>query len=223
MRIIRDNNPHDDDNDRNRRKKDQRLDEMAADVPEGEMGNVIADEVAGFLAAVNDAADNHGPQPETPTEPDNLNDTKPLLRLVPDTDATTGIAPVEDHPVEEPEKPTQGAGVSDKARLWGSTAATSAVVVAGAAVVGWGQPAAVLVPAAGYGAAWVAYLWWNAALRPPITQALAAIATAVARSSAAAARTLLAAVRWLSHRTDTGRDETTRTALTSNSRPADVA
>ncbi|MBO0853596.1 MAG: hypothetical protein J2P18_07495, partial [Nocardia sp.] len=63
MRIIRDNDdqyPDDDDHNRERhrgRDRDRDLMDMAATVPAGEVGNVIADTFSEFLAAAADAAD----------------------------------------------------------------------------------------------------------------------------------------------------------------------
>ncbi|PPI89094.1 hypothetical protein [Nocardia nova] len=191
MRIIRDDDGHDH-NDDNRPK---RLEDIAAGVPADEVGNLIADEVSDFLAAAVRATDRTSTAPAEPTPAQH----KPDLRLVPSVDD-------EEH--DDPE-PTEDAGTTcsgGRARLLTSTAASSTLVVTAAALAGWGQPAAVAVPVAGYGIGWLAYLWWNAALRPPLPVAVAAIATALARGSAAFARTLVGAVTWLTSRAAAARN-----------------
>ncbi|WP_036499192.1 hypothetical protein [Nocardia aobensis] len=184
MRIIRDNDGHDHNDDDPRK----RLEDFAAGVPADEVGNMIADEVSDFLAAAVRATD-HRPAPTEPTPAQR----KPDLRLVIDT-------PHDEKEDEDTPSPAGATGSSGRARLLTSTAASSTLVVAAAALAGWGQPAVVAVPVAGYGIGWLAYLWWNAALRPPLPVAVAAIAAALARGSAAFARTLVGAVKWLTSR-----------------------
>ncbi|MFG3524880.1 hypothetical protein ACGF5S_31805 [Nocardia nova] len=190
MRIIRDDDGHDH-NDDNRPK---RLEDIAAGVPADEVGNLIADEVSDFLAAAVRATDR---TPAAPAEPSPAQH-KPDLRLVP-------TIPDEDHDGIEPTEDAGTAVSSGRVRLLTSTAASSSFVVTAAALAGWGQPAVVAVPVAGYGIGWLAYLWWNAALRPPLPVAVAAIATALARGSAAFARTLVGAVKWLTSRASAAR------------------
>ncbi|NKY48379.1 hypothetical protein [Nocardia cerradoensis] len=187
MRIIRDDDGHDQ-NDDNPRK---RLEDIAAGVPADEVGNMIADEVSDFLAAAVRATDR---TPAAPAEPSPAQH-KPDLRLVPSV-------------VDDEENTTEKVGTtgsSGRVRLLTSTAASSSLVVTAAALAGWGQPAVVAVPVAGYGIGWLAYLWWNAALRPPLPVAVAAIATALARGSAAFARALVGAVKWLTSRATAAR------------------
>lgn len=186
MRIIRDDDGHDH-NDDNPRK---RLEDIAAGVPADEVGNLIADEVSDFLAAAVRATDR---TPTAPAEPSPAQH-KPDLRLVPNT--SDDEEEDDENPPASADAPVTGGGV----RLLTSTAASSSLVVTAAALAGWGQPAVVAVPVAGYGIGWLAYLWWNAALRPPLPVAVAAIATALARGSAAFARTLVGAVKWLTSR-----------------------
>lgn len=203
MRIIRDDDGHDH-NDDNRRK---RLEDIAAGVPADEVGNLIADEVSDFLAAAVRATDRTPAAPAAPTEP--TPERKPDLRLVP------SVVDDEEHDTEHTTEEAGTTGSGGRARLLTSTAASSSLVVTAAALAGWGQPAVVAVPAAGYGLGWLAYLWWNAALRPPLPVAVAAIATALARGSAAFARTLVGAVKWLTSRATAARschDDATVTA-----------
>ncbi|MBF5001780.1 hypothetical protein IRT45_32135 [Nocardia sp. BSTN01] len=197
MRIIRDDDGHDH-NDDNRRK---RLEDIAAGVPADEVGNMIADEVSDFLAAAVRATD------RTPAASAELAPAqhKPDLRLVP-------TIPAEDHDDIEPTEDAGTAVSGGRVRLLTSTAASSSLVVTAAALAGWGQPAVVAVPVAGYGIGWLAYLWWNAALRPPLPVAVAAIATALARGSAAFARTLVGAVTWLTSRATAARSRHDDTA-----------
>lgn len=185
MRIIRDNDGHDHNDDDPRK----RLEDFAAGVPADEVGNMIADEVSDFLAAAVRATDR---TPAAPAEPSPAQH-KPDLRLVPSVVD-------EEHDNEHITEEAGTTGSGGRVRLLTSTAASSSLVVTAAALAGWGQPAVVAVPVAGYGIGWLAYLWWNAAMRPPLPVAVAAIATALARGSAAFARTLVGAVKWLTSR-----------------------
>ncbi|WP_155525688.1 hypothetical protein, partial [Nocardia sp. 852002-51244_SCH5132740] len=186
MRIIRDDDGHDHNDD----DRPKRLEDFAAGVPADEVGNLIADEVSDFLAAAVRATDR---TPAASAEP-TLAQHKPDLRLVP------SVVDDEEHDTEHTTEEAGTTGSSGRARLLTSTAASSSLVVTAAALAGWGQPAVVAVPVAGYGIGWLAYLWWNAALRPPLPVAIATIATALARGSAAFARTLVGAVTWLTSR-----------------------
>ncbi|QVI22911.1 hypothetical protein KHQ06_08085 [Nocardia tengchongensis] len=89
----------------------------------------------------------------------------------------------------------------------------SLTVLAALAVAVWGQRAVVAVPLAAYGFAWIAYLWWNAALRPPLTQAVIAVTTAAARGLAALARVVARPFSATAARLDLARTrhETSRT------------
>ncbi|MFF0495754.1 hypothetical protein ACFYU5_05065 [Nocardia aobensis] len=198
MRIIRDDDGHDH-NDDNRPK---RLEDIAAGVPADEVGNLIADEVSDFLAAAVRATDR---TPTAPAEPAPAQH-KPDLRLVP------SVVDDEEHDTEHTTKEAGTTGSSGRVRLLTSTAASSSLVVTAAALAGWGQPAVVAVPVAGYGIGWLAYLWWNTALRPPLPVAVAAIATALARGSAAFARALVGAVTWLTSRATAARSRHDDTA-----------
>ncbi|QLY33993.1 hypothetical protein [Nocardia huaxiensis] len=176
MRIIR-NYGHDDDHEHD--DHDPREDRESRDPKV--MGEILADEVSDFLAAAAHAAG--APFPlghDAPTEP---TPGKPVLRLV-TTDDTPG------------EQPMLGAGPGAglRPRLLQTGIGGSALVLAAVVFVVWGQAAVVAVPLAGYGLGWIAYLWWNAALRPPIPQVLAVLVTAVTRSIAAIIRGLCRAV-----------------------------
>lgn len=200
MRIFRDNpddhDPEDFDND--------------DDITRGEdpkaVGDIIADEFADYLASV--VAD-----APPPTEPDaettaGTETPAPILRLVKDDDTTPETEP--DNPEVDPREAARAA----RKRLIGASAKGSAVVIGLGVVAGWGEPPVVVGPLAVYGTAWLAYLWWNAALRPPIPQAIGATTHAVTGGIAAAASGTARTARRVIHRVDRARErhETTRTA-----------
>ncbi|WP_187684308.1 hypothetical protein [Nocardia wallacei] len=187
MRIIR-NDDHDDNNDRNQRRQQSQDPKV--------LGDILADEISAYLVAASDAADRHAAQLPPPVEPAVPAPIRPVPhRDNPDADAGDGDGgQVAEVVVGLPEYRRSLVPVVR------GTAAGSAVVVAVAVTAGWGQPAPVLIPVAGYGVGWLAYLWWNAALRPPLPHVLAAAVTGVGHLSAAFARVLAGAVQWLARR-----------------------
>ncbi|WP_280422139.1 hypothetical protein [Nocardia carnea] len=148
--------------------------------------DILSDELDEYLAAwaaagetTSDAdADQRPPTP-----------VKPLLRLV-KTTKPEPAAPVEDDnlaPIHRP-APEIAAQPDGRVPRWVRvTLPGSAVVVTLTATIAAGQPAVVAVPVAAYGAGWTAYLWWNAAYRPPLREVAAAIASALGRTAGATA------------------------------------
>ncbi|MGW0003404.1 hypothetical protein ACWDT6_06140 [Nocardia grenadensis] len=149
--------------------------------------DILSDELDEFLTASAAAADTptHGDNPaEPPPAP-----VKPTLRLVKTTKPEPAV-PVEDDnlaPIHRaaPEIQTETEGrVPRWVRV---TLPGSAVVVTLTATIAAGQPGVVAVPVAAYGAGWTAYLWWNAAYRPPVREVAAAILSALGRTVGATA------------------------------------
>lgn len=173
MRIIRN---HDDDHEHDDEGREPR-DPKA-------LGEILADEVSDYLAA---AAQVRGaPFPlgqDAPIEAAVPQPLKPALRLVKtdDTDNEPGAA--------------APAGTGIRPRLLRAGLGGSLLVIAAVALTAWGQPAIVAIPLAGYGLGWIAYLWWNAAWRPPIPQVLTVLLTAIGRGIAALVRGTCTAVR----------------------------
>ncbi|WP_330183834.1 hypothetical protein OHB26_09515 [Nocardia sp. NBC_01503] len=206
MRIIRGNDDHNEDDHEHRRGRKPRdrgeLSEILAGIPEGRVGDILSDEASDFLAAAVAAADRrrNAPEPEAPITPGS---PKPALRLV-----KTG-----DHEVPEHiDAPTVRAG--SRPRLLRAGFGGLLLVAAALALTAWGQPDVVAVPLIVYGLGWIAYLCWNTALRPPIPQVLAAVATAFGRTVAALIGGLAHAMRTGVSRVDLARTrhENTRTA-----------
>jgi hypothetical protein len=231
MRIIR-NHDHDDEHDHNhddehRHRRHQRgpvddspLADTVGDTPLDEFDDILGDEFSRFLAAAVAAADNYRAAPrhhhDTPAEtltPQPRKPTPPLVSIDdaddPDTvegdDAPGRTVPEAGHP---------GAGISPRLKRAG--VGGSFLVVTACALAGWGEPAAVTVPIGVYGAGWIAYLWWNAALRPPILQVLTVIATAISRGVAALITGMCRAIRAGITRAEAARarHENNRTATT---------
>ncbi|WP_107656037.1 hypothetical protein [Nocardia suismassiliense] len=190
MRIIRNN----DDNDKD-------PEDFEPNDPK-DQGEKLADEVADFLAAVAERA----PFPTGQDAPAPAGQSvKPELRLV----------KTDDVPDARDEAIVATAG-GLRPRLVRAGAGGSAVVIVVAVFAAWGEPPAVAVPITVYGAGWMAYLWWNAALRPPIPQAIAFVTTATSRATAALFRAFFRGLRRAYERVDAARTrhETTRTATT---------
>ncbi|WP_433193818.1 hypothetical protein ACQP1G_34235 [Nocardia sp. CA-107356] len=185
MRIIRDNQNPDDDPENNR-KPTQPSDPKA-------LGDILADEVADFLAAVAEIADNPTPRNNPATEP-----VKPTLRLVTSDDTAIPEA------VTDPAAIVK-AGRAARRRMIRGAAGGSSVVVGLAVLAGWGQPWLVTGPLAAYGTGWLAYLWWNAALRPSIPQVLGSAVTGIGHAVAAVFTAIAALVHGLIDRADTAR------------------
>lgn len=203
MRIIRDNNPHDDEPD-----DDRTPQEPGSPVESREpkaIGDILAAEFADYLADVVANA------PE-PVDPDTVPPPpRPALRLV---------TPVADEPAtgdwDKPFTVTEAveAARTARRRVVRAAAGGSAVVVTAALFASWGEPPIVTGPLAVYGTGWLAYLWWNAALRPSIGQVLTAITHTVSAAFAVVLTPLAALVHGVVDRVDTARTrhETTRTS-----------
>ncbi|WP_406272518.1 hypothetical protein OH799_32920 [Nocardia sp. NBC_00881] len=209
MRIFRDNNDHnDEDPDEGRNESHEPIDPKA-------IGDILADEFADYLADVTAAADNPPPQHRQPTD-DTEPPARPTLRLVKnddtDTDTDEGDKPLDP-------RAAAAAGRAARRRLVRGAAGGSAVVVTATALATWGQPWMVAGPLAAYSTGWLAYLWWNAALRPSIPDVLTTLTSAVSTAFAVVITTLAAIVRGLVDRIDTARTrhETSRTTPVSQS------
>ncbi|MFD6156390.1 hypothetical protein ACFWF7_38675 [Nocardia sp. NPDC060256] len=171
-----------------------------------DQGEKLADEVSEFLAAVAERAPFRTGQdaPASTEQP-----VKPGLRLV-KTDATA------DRDVHDEVTVGMSNARGPRPRLIRAGAGGSAVVVVLSIFATWGEALVVVVPISVYGLAWIAYLWWNAALRPPIPQAIALVTTAFSRSVAAIFSFVVGRFRALLNRADAARTrhETARTATT---------
>lgn len=193
MRIIPNNDPSDDngDNDRDRRcrrnpgRGEPSLRDLVGDTPDHEFGDILADEIGSILAAA-EPDNNPDTAPASMTFPSPSRPVKPVLRLV-----NTDSQDVEDQAPEAAGRPAD----SVRPRLLRAGLAGSPFVVVAAVAAGWGAPATVAAPVGVYALGWLAYLWWNAALRPPIPQVLAALAAAIGRGLAALAAGVAATVR----------------------------
>lgn len=139
-----------------------------------DVGDLIAAEFRAYL----DNAGALDPHPNHQTTP-----SRPALRLIkPDRDDTGGaeVAALELDPAE-----LAAAGKAARRRMVRGAAGGSAVVVAAGVLAGWGQPLVVTGPLAVYGTGWIAYLWWNAALRPPVPVVLHGAADRIGAAVAA--------------------------------------
>lgn len=150
--------------------------------------DILSEEIDEFLAASAAAAD-------TPTSSDNPAErrppapVKPIVRLV-KTSKPEPAMPVEDDNLAPIHRPTPEVQTETGGRVprWVRvTLPGSAVVVTLTATIAAGQPGVVAVPVAAYGAGWTAYLWWNAAYRPPVREVAAAILSALGRTVGATA------------------------------------
>lgn len=165
MRIIRGNSDNNDDNEHNH--DHGQTPKPAAESDATRMAETLIDETEAWLSAL--AEDNpHTPEPEP----------KPVARLVKSvTGQQQSTVPVEDEnlipalrpqPVETP--------TGRRMPRWARTALPGSLLVVGLAVVTThGQPAVVAVPIDVYAGAWVGFLFWNAAHRPPLRDVAAAI------------------------------------------------
>ncbi|MEV0294220.1 hypothetical protein [Nocardia sp. NPDC050710] len=158
MRIIRpddrDDDGHDHSHDEGRIPADPRA-----------IGDILGDELEDYLAQV--IADVPPPEDAQPTGPSRsgrpIGPKRPALHLVAtDTDSDDDAEPEVD-----PDAAIE-AGRAARHRMLRGAAGGSSVVVLSATLAAWGEPLAVSGPLAAYGAGWVAYLWWNAALRPSV-------------------------------------------------------
>ncbi|MET7770182.1 hypothetical protein [Nocardia sp. NPDC005366] len=169
MRIIR----PDDDNDRD----DEHDPEQGP--TRAEIGD-FADEVEDYLAHVlaNVPPPDSDEPPYTPPSRSGrpIGPKRPALHLVPneDGDRDRDAAAVDPEAVIE-------AGRSARTRMVRSASGGSAVVVLAGAFACWGESFAVTGPLAVYGAGWVGYLWWNAALRPSFPETVTAVTGGIGR------------------------------------------
>ncbi|MGW5572630.1 hypothetical protein ACWEVD_15610 [Nocardia thailandica] len=205
MRIIRGNDDHNDDE--HNHDHDRHQQPRPATEPEAaRMAETLIDEAEAFLAAAADAAP-YEPEPET----------KPVVRLVKSlTGDPAAAVPVEDeHLVPALRPQPEPAPATRRAPRWARTALPgSLVVVALAVVTTHGQPAVVAVPIDLYAGAWVGFLFWNAAHRPPIRDIAAAVLSGALGIASTVLAVLLAGIRAvvgaITYRRNTF--ETTRTA-----------
>ncbi|WP_433629108.1 hypothetical protein [Nocardia sp. CA-120079] len=201
MRIRNNNHDHNgEDPDEGREPTDPKL-----------QGEKLAEEVAEFLAAAVAAVDNP-PTRARSSEPESTD--RPVLRLVKKDATDRDDANGWDTPADP--GTAIAAGRAARRRVARGAAVASALVVTATAFAAWGQPWLVAGPLAAYGTGWLAYVWWNAALRPSIPQVLSTVSSGVSTAFAVVVTTLAAIVRGLIDRLDTARTrhETTRTAPT---------
>ncbi|WP_063025254.1 hypothetical protein [Nocardia niwae] len=194
MRIIR---PHDDNDDN---EGQRRPDPVPTPTDPAIAGELFADEVEDWLAGIADLDTAPTVTPAQTERP--AADTRPVRRaglsVVPDLDdeseaqAAAVVAPVP---------------ARSRAQTARRTAAASAVVVGAAVTVGWGEGPLVVGPLAVYGGAWVAYLWWNAAHRPPLPQAIGTVTAGISHAVAAVATAIFGLLRALVERVDRARTQ----------------
>ncbi|MGW5380684.1 hypothetical protein ACWESM_35095 [Nocardia sp. NPDC003999] len=201
MRIIR---PHDDDNDDNEGQR--RPDPAATPTDPAIAGELFADEVEDWLAGIADLDTTPTTAPAQTERP--TADTKPVRRA-----ALTVVPDLDDEPTEQATPVVAPVPARSRAQTARRTAAASAVVVGAAVTAGWGEGPLVVGPLAVYGGAWVAYLWWNAAYRPPLPQAIGTVTAGISHAVAAVATAIVGLLRALVERLDRARTqhETNRT------------
>ncbi|WP_040698937.1 hypothetical protein [Nocardia vinacea] len=195
MRIIRDNDNNDED-----------PDEQREPIEPKAIGDILADEFADYLADVTAAADTPDQRASEPHAP-----ARPVLRVVHNNDTSD--------PVQQWDKPLDPdavatAGRTARRRMVRGAAGASYAVVTATVLATWGQPWIVTGPLAAYGAGWLIYLWWNAALRPSIPDVLATVTNGLSTAFAVVITTIAAIVRGVVDRIDTARTrhEDNRTA-----------
>ncbi|MGK8487103.1 hypothetical protein [Nocardia asiatica] len=186
MRIIRDNNDHNNDED---------PDERRTPASERDQAEILAEEIEDYLADVLACA-----PPDTQDLEPSAPHPRPALHLVKTDTATTSIDFDGDKPLD-PEV-FAAAGRAARRRMARGAAGGSAVVVTATVLATWGQPWIVTGPLAGYGTAWLAYLWWNAALRPSIPDVISTVTSGIGHAIAVIATAIAAIVRGLAHRRD---------------------
>ncbi|MEU1546804.1 hypothetical protein [Nocardia sp. NPDC005745] len=201
MRIIR---PHDDNDDN---EGQRRPDPATTPTDPAIAGELFADEVEDWLAGIADLDTAPTPTPAQRSAADAGPVRRAALSVVPDLDdapnnqAAAVVAPVP---------------ARSRAQTARRTAAASAVVVGAAVTAGWGEGPLVVGPLAVYGGAWVAYLWWNAAHRPPLPQAIGTVTAGISHAVAAVATAIVGLLRALVERIDRARTqhENNRTTTT---------
>ncbi|MBF6296816.1 hypothetical protein IU459_04560 [Nocardia amamiensis] len=186
MRMIRDNNDHNsEDPDEGRRPASER-----------DQAEILAEEIEDYLADVLACA-----PPDTQDFESAAPQPRPTLRLVKTDATTTSTDPDCDKPLD-PEV-FAAAGRAARRRAARVAAGGSAVVVTATVLATWEQPWTVTGPLAVYGTAWLAYLWWNAALRPSIPDVIGSAINGVSTAFAVIATAITAIVRGLANRRDT--------------------
>lgn len=191
MRIIRGNNDNNDDDNHEHQHPHQHV--PAPETDAARMAETLIDEAEAFLAAQADSV---------PFEPDPVPAPKPVARLVKSltSDATPPV-PVEDEnlpPALRPQPVEETASTSRRVPRWVRSALPgSAFVVVVAGVATHAQPAVVAVPIDIYAGAWVGFLFWNAAHRPPLRDVAAGLFSGAIGLFGAVMSALLAGIRVL--------------------------
>ncbi|MGN2640604.1 hypothetical protein ACTD5D_31430 [Nocardia takedensis] len=184
MRIIRPDDNHDDhDDDRDR------AEDRGPDDPDffSDIGDEVEDYLAHVLADIPPLDPDEVPAPTAgprgPKPP-----KRGVLHLVPtddpDADDPTPVAVDPDTAI--------AAGRGARKRMVRGAAGSSALVVAAATVLGWGESFTVVGPLAVYGTGWVGYLCWNAALRPSFPDTVHTLADGIGRGVTATVSTVTA-------------------------------
>ncbi|MFF2082859.1 hypothetical protein ACFVVM_03750 [Nocardia sp. NPDC058176] len=206
MRIIRDDN--NDDHEHNHDHEHGPNRRPASESDAAAMAETLVDEAEAFLAGLAQANPH---QPES--EP------KPVARLVKSlTGEPAPQVPVEDDnllPALRPQPAPELAQAGRRMPRWARRALPGSVLVVAVAVaVTHGQPAAVAIPIDIYAGAWVGFLFWNAAHRPPLREVAEATVTGVIGLLGAVLALFAHGIRALVTGIGTRRDrfETTRTA-----------
>ncbi|MEV6322436.1 hypothetical protein AB0M45_14760 [Nocardia sp. NPDC051787] len=193
MRIIR---PHDDNDDDDQRRPDP----ATTPTDPAIAGELFADEVEDWLAGIADL--DTTPTTATAQNERPAADTMPVRRA-----ALTVLPDLDDEPTEQATAAVAPVPARSRAQTMRRTAAASAVVVGAAVTAGWGEGPLVVGPLAVYGSAWVAYLWWSAAHRPPLPQAIGAVTAGIGHAVAAVATAIFGLLRALVERMDRARTE----------------
>ncbi|MBF6467030.1 hypothetical protein IU427_17845 [Nocardia beijingensis] len=190
MRIIR---PHDDNDDN---EDPRRPDPAAVPTDPAIAGELFADEVEDWLAGIADLDTAPTTAPARTERP--AADAKPVRRA-----ALIVVPDLDDNPTGQ----AAAAAARSRTQTARRTAAASAVVVGAAVTAGWGEGPLVVGPLAVYGGAWVAYLWWNAAHRPPLPQAIGTVTAGASHAVAAVATAIVGLLRALVERIDRARTQ----------------
>lgn len=189
MRIIRDNDHNDED-----------PDEQREPIEPKAIGDILADEFADYLADVAAVADTPDPHDEHASKPHAP--VRPVLRVVQNSDTSDSVR--EWDKSLDPDAVAK-AGRAARRRMVRGAAGASSVVVTATLLTTWEQPWIVTGPLAAYGTGWLAYLWWNAALRPSIPDVLATVTSGLSTAFVAVITAIAAIVHGLVDRIDTAR------------------
>ncbi|KIA60556.1 hypothetical protein [Nocardia vulneris] len=172
--------------------------------------DILAAEFAEYLARASASTDEpidlDDPAPTAAPDPGPV---RPNLRLV-----TTKPDPADDWDEPLTVADAVDAARTTRRRVVRTAAGGTAFVVAAGVVAGWGEPLIVTGPLAVYGAGWLGYLWWNAALRPTLGQVFAAGFGGMRTAFTVVLSTLAALAHGLIERVSSARSrhETTRTS-----------